>query len=351
MLPSAMRRSGVGKRGLDFFLYMAPPTLGRLHAAAVLVLLSACGGQAGQRVSSASPEANPCYVAGSVAPGRDTIVVAVPKPEMERFLAAHVLAWRRSPDCTGRPVPLAAAPFRAVADNPVVLAPAADGTWPLLRLQGYDAGADARDVIDGGADVVITADPSALEYARRRGGLRLVPLAWATTYVLVAPPGSRLPVDTSSALRAELARDVVRGESRPAEPPFWWDGGTRCVAQARDSTGRLPDVGFPSGDPIARALAERLVALASPLPAGHRRLLPLGPSTFNYALSLGTMAAFVGPLPRYEPLLDCEGVPPLPAGSIVAPLVDARATAVLRDGVPAFLIQGDGTIRFLTGRP
>jgi hypothetical protein len=332
---------------------MDPRRLSRRGTAAAFALaLGACGGQAGPRVSSAAPEVNPCYVAGSVVPGRDTVVVAVPKPEMERFLAAHVLAWRRSPDCTGRPVLLAAAPFRAVADNPVVLAPApADGSWPLLRLQGYDAGSDARDVIDGGADVVITADPSALEYARRRGGLRLVPLAWATTYVLVAPPGSRLPVDTSSALRAELARDVVRGESRPAEPPFWWDGGTRCSAQARDSTGRLPDVGFPSGDPIARALAERVVALATALPAGHRRLLPLGPSTFNYALSLGTMAAFVGPLPRYEPLLDCEGVPPLPAGSIVAPLVDARATAVLRDGVPAFLIQGDGTIRFLTGRP
>jgi hypothetical protein len=59
------------------------------------------------------------------------------------------------------------------------------------------------------------------------------------------------------------------------------------------------------------------------------------------------VAAFVGAFPRFEPLLDCEGVPPVPVGSTVAALVDARATAVLRAGVPPFLIQGDGTIRFL----
>jgi hypothetical protein len=320
------------------------------HAAALagLATLVACGGSFAPPEVSAGPEVSPCYVAASGPVLRDTIVVAVPKPDAERFLAAHLVAWRRATDCTGREVPLAAAPFRAVSDNPVVLAPApAERPGPLIRLQTFDPAGDTRDVIDAGADVVITSDPEALAYARGRGEFRLVPLAWATTYVLVSPAGSRLPVDTSGALRDELARDVVLAEARPAEPPFWWDGGTRCAAQPRDAAGRLPDIGIPSGDPVARALGERLIAIAPALPGVRRRLLPLGPSSFNYALSLGTVAAFVGAFPRFEPLVDCEGVPPVPVGSTIAALVDARATAVLRAGVPPFLIQGDGTIRFL----
>lgn len=313
-----------------------------------LLTLAACGGASAPPVVSVGPEVSPCYVAASGPALRDTIVVAVPKPDAERFLAAHLVAWRRATDCTGREVPLAAASFRAVSDNPVVLAPAPAGRpGPLIRLLAFDPAGDARDVIDGGADVVITSDPEALAYARGRGEFRLVPLAWATTYVLMSPPGSRLPVDTSSALRAELARDVVLADARPAEPPFWWDAGTRCTAQPRDAAGRLPDIGIPSGDPVARALGERLIAIAPALPSVRRRLLPLGPSSFNYALSLGTVAAFVGAVPRFEPLLDCEGVPPVPVGSTIAALVDTRATAVLRAGVPPFLIQGDGSIRFL----
>jgi hypothetical protein len=323
----------------------------RAASLAGLAVLAACGGSASPPAVSAGPEVSPCYVAASGPVLRDTIVVAVPKPDVERFLAAHLVAWRRATDCTGREVPLAAAPFRAVSDNPVVLAPApAERPGPLIRLQTFDPAGDTRDVIDAGADVVITSDPEALVYARGRGEFRLVPLAWATTYVLVSPAGSRLPVDTSGALRDELARDVVLAEARPAEPPFWWDGGTRCAAQPRDAAGRLPDIGIPSGDPVARALGERLIAIAPALPGVRRRLLPLGPSSFNYALSLGTVAAFVGAFPRFEPLVDCEGVPPVPVGSTIAALVDARATAVLRAGVPPFLIQGDGTIRFLHAR-
>lgn len=324
----------------------------RLTAAPAILaaLLSGCGAGRPAHDTSASPEVNPCYVAPSGSPLLDSIVVAVPRPEAERFLAAHLVAWRRATDCTGRQVPLASAPFRAVSDNPVVLAPApAEQQGPVIRLLAYDPASDPRDVIDSGADVVITADPKALEYARGRGEFRLVPLAWSTTYVLVSPPGSRLPVDTSSALRAELARDVVRAEARPAELPYWWERDSRCSAQARDTTGRLAGVGFPSGDGIARALAERVIALSAAPPSGGK-LLPLGPSAFNYALSLGTMAAFVSPIPRFEPLLDCEGVPPVPVGSSLAPLVETRATAVLRAGVPAFLIQGNGTILFLHSR-
>ena len=137
--------------------------LRRAVSLAGLTTMVACGGSSPPPELSPGPEVSPCYVAASGPALRDTIVVAVPKLDAERFLAAHLVAWRRATDCTGREVPLAAAPFRAVSDNPVVLAPApADRPGPLIRLQAYDPAGDARDVIDGGADVVITSDPEAL---------------------------------------------------------------------------------------------------------------------------------------------------------------------------------------------
>ena len=72
--------------------------------------------------------------------------------------------------------------------------------------------------------MVRTSDPDLLAYARRKTDLKVVALPWSRTYALVLRPGATLALSAASdsaAFRAGLAKDVVPGESRPAEPPFW----------------------------------------------------------------------------------------------------------------------------------
>jgi hypothetical protein len=83
-------------------------------------------------------------------------------------------------------------------------------TWP--------GGADARDLLEGGADAVLTDQPAALEYAAVRAAFDAIPLPWSRTYVVVVPPGGGAPFADGGG----GWRDAVRGEARPAVAPFWW---------------------------------------------------------------------------------------------------------------------------------
>jgi hypothetical protein len=287
-------------------------------------------------------------VAPDGAPIRDTVIVALPARDAELFLAEHQMDRAPVVDCEGvsRPSPVPA--FRLSSASPPILTPldTLRTRW-VIAVRIAEPNADPRDLMDRGADVVITADPAALEYARRRQDLRLVPLAWSTTYALVTPPGSTPPAIPES-LGTELARDVVRAESRPAQGPAWWETEAECRAPAVAASDRRMAVAIPPRDPTARAIGERIVALLGREPAGLR-LAEYGAEEFGPALANGRASAFVVPLPRFAPALPgCPEVYRVPAGSTVVPLVDTRATAVLRAGVPAFRIQGDGSIRFVT---
>jgi hypothetical protein len=275
------------------------------------------------------------------------VIVALPAGQAERFMAAHQADRATAVDCEGvsrsSPVPA----FRASSASPAILSPidTLRAGWVML-IRIAEADADPRDLMDRGADVVITADPAALEYARHRPDLRLVPLAWSTTYALVTPPGSPPPPIPPS-LRAELARDVVRAEARPAEGPEWWESRSACGAPAPSASGRRVALAIPSRDATARAIGERMVALLGRESPGLR-LVEYGADEFGAALADGRASVFVVPLQRLAP--GTPGCPEgyhLPLGSTVVPLVDTRATAVLRPGVPAFRIQGDGSIRFV----
>src|ERR1051326_2190661 len=202
---------------------MASILMSSLRPAAVVTGLAAwsagCGGPAASPRMSAAPSSDPWYVAAGRAPPPEPVVVALPEPEAERFVAAHLADHPDAPDCPGAARPAALPLFRIASERPLVLVPV-DSERPArgIVIRPADPGAQPRDLIDRGADVVITADPPALEYARQRGGLRLVPLTWAVTYILVVPPDAPLPVTPTPELRAELARDAVRAEARPAEP-------------------------------------------------------------------------------------------------------------------------------------
>lgn len=311
-------------------------------SASLVLVLAACG------AGAAPLPLNEACVSSGGAPFRDTILVAAAGPvdpaypRAEASFAARFLGAQLGPAAPGADCRVAESglgAFRLTAGDSL-LAPTDPGaSRPLIRLRRFAPADDPRDWIDRGADVVVTADPATLEYAARRPELRLIPLAWSAVYVLLSPPGSPLPVDPNAALRAELARDAVRVEARPAEAGYWWDGGQRCSAPPAGPRNAAPGIAIPAGDPVARALAERLVALS---PAGLTRVIAYPPARFDSVLALAAGAAIL-PLPRMDPG-HCA-----PGGWALAPLIETRETAVVRSGVPPFLITVNGTIRFLSG--
>jgi hypothetical protein len=213
---------------------------------------------------------------------------------------------------------------------------------------GRSAGPDPRDALDAGADLVRTADPALLDYARSRADLLVHPLPWSRTYVLLVPSsggglGSAVPADTG-AFRADLARDAVPADARPAEPPFWWDGlacGAPGSPPSPSSEAASAAVVYPREDPVARALAERLVAL-SDRPGVLAR--GLSPAALADALRAGRERAYVLALPRTA-LVPCREMTAWPSRSAVVPLIETRAVAIARRGIPRLTVEYDGGLR------
>src|SRR5690606_3343963 len=202
------------------------------------------------------------------------------------------------PAGTGVLRPEHAAPSGAPAAQPgagplrrLVLRPAAGAGGAAHEFRA--GGADARNALDAGVDVLVTRAPEAADYAAGSGAFLVLPLLWDRAYVLAAPgAGARDPAFRAAAkgggehlprfvlppaapLEA-LARDAVRADARPAAGlldlgrgtcRFWLDGtigaaGSRRAGGAAAAAVDLKRVIYPPGDPVARALAERLVALA-----------------------------------------------------------------------------------------
>ena len=211
------------------------------------------------------------------------------------------------------------------------------------------ASGDPRDALDGGADVLRTGDPAILQYARTRNELTVHPLPWTRTYVLVVPPGREgigalIPADSTD-FRAGLARDAVLVEARGAEPPFWWDGMGPCaesetLPSPQDAVGTNAVV-YAREDAVARALAERVVAL-SDQPATAASGLPSRPMA--EALRGGFGQAYVVAVPR-PALVPCREVAAWPAGSTLIPLIETRMSVIVRRGVPRLTVELDGGLR------
>ncbi len=144
---------------------------------------------------------------------------------------------------------------------------------------------DARDLLEGGIDLMVTSDPAVIEYAGGRGRFSTVPLPWDRIYVLLSrsrvdeirwgySPGA-VPDDFSDG----LARDAVRGDARGFRPPSWWEdlGGCGGLSFTAPRFPLGPKVTHPlsdkrrilydADDPVARDLTERIVALSATDPA------------------------------------------------------------------------------------
>jgi len=274
-----------------------------------------------------------------------TLSVVLTRPDTApRRLADPRLAIAR-PGAPGE-LPLGTGPYAVAAWSTLQLeARPQNRAGPLLGF-ALASGADLRDLLDQGIDLVLTDDPETLRYAGSREAFDVVPLPWAWTYVLAGD----LPLQPVESANAWGLRDAVRADVRWAEPPFWWTEAPRCRGAGAESHYQTPGmartIAYVNIDPVARDIAERLAAVAGrdadPAGPGSLRALGLSPAEFADALKANRALAFVTALPRrsYDTCLD------LPAGTVI-PLLDARNSIVARRRAVRLEVEWDGTPRLV----
>ena len=232
--------------------------------------------------------------------------------------------------------------------------PVPPGRRPTVTVRAA-VGGDARDLLDGGIDILVSRDPEVLSYAANRGDLTTVPMPWDRAYVLMS---AQVPA-VSDTVRASLARDVVRTDARPARGLYWWSAGPGCSLHGTvtpDSTARRTAAAnilyYPRDDAAARNLAERLVAVG--LVGAGVRAVGVAAADFDILVGAGG-ASYLVPLQR-EALDPCRAVQDLETrapwlwlveapGRQITPLVETRAHAIVRRGGSAFTVDWDGTLR------
>jgi hypothetical protein len=221
--------------------------------------------------------------------------------------------------------------------------------------------ASARDLLDAGADVLVTDDRSLLEYAAARGQFASTPLPWDRAYILYLPaldgldPPAQVP---AAGFLDAIAREAVEVDARVADGAGTWRS-EDCGAGA----GTAPDfdtqprrVVYPSGDETARALSHRLVTYAGVpgqggdwLVAAFRnppaaRTFPLAiglePAAWSRATGKGGELAFVFALPA-RPLTRCQ--PPRRPDGAYMTLIETRAQVGVRAGLGGLFVDWDGT--------
>jgi hypothetical protein len=254
------------------------------------------------------------------------------RDSVPRFLADPALALIRSP-ASDRTVDERGLTIPARGDLPAI------DFWSAL-------GRDGRDLLDHGADLLVTRDPALLDYAARQSEFVVFPLSWDRTYVLWQPPGTQ-PIGAhlqDEAVRASLATEAVRASAQPAQPPFWWSDSTGCRLDPSAPKTRLapPVIVYSTDDEVARGLAERLVALARGGPQLRTAGLPA--RDFPAAVQTRSEWGYILALPRHS-LNPCRSWADLPAGGTIQPLIDTRAHAVVRKGSPPLTVDWDGTVR------
>ncbi|HZE74584.1 MAG TPA: ABC transporter substrate-binding protein [Gemmatimonadales bacterium] len=274
------------------------------------------------------------------------LTLAAPRDSLPPALADPALAIVRTDPShavgTGRYRP-------GTADHPPrLLAPADSSAHEVIKL--LTGPRDLRDLLDAGADLVVTDEPSTLTYADARPELTSVALPWSRTYLLVVPNrlGARMDTTGTARLRETLAHDAVRVDARAAEPPFPWGA---CAGPLPDPRGAasppVARIAYPAGDPTARDLAARIVAVGA---APARSIVALEPAALRESLREARETGYVLAQPR-APLIPCAEPVTWPADVTVVPLVDTRQHAIVRRGAPPMTADWDGTLRLVPGGP
>lgn len=208
-----------------------------------------------------------------------------------RALAATVFAVTRSSGTSDWL--LGTGPYRVETSNRghatgservTTLVPTADDDWPAVRFLETTV-RDARDLLESDIDVIVTSDPDVIEYAASRPRLSTAAMPWDKTYALLSTTrfekirwGEELR-GIPSVLLDELARDAVSCDARGSQPLSWWDDVKNCSDMSLDFawlevslqgavlSSVTKRIVYDASDPVARDLAERIVALAATDPA------------------------------------------------------------------------------------
>jgi hypothetical protein len=218
--------------------------------------------------------------------------------------------------------PVLGLPRRTVDPDQVAL--------PVLRT--HPPPSDLRDAVDAGTDIVVTADPGTLDYARRQPELAVVPLPWSEVYLLLS--AQPLAAAADPRFREALARDVVRADARPADPAPTAMGCSSSVPPARATDSRLA---YLAGDPTAASLAARLVALGAAGPRGTA--MPLERADLEQRIARGELGSAIVPVAAF-PNGGCPA-----AGYAVTPLVETRGHLVARRDGPVIRRDAFGVLR------
>jgi hypothetical protein len=218
---------------------------------------------------------------------------------------------------------------RADSDAAARVRPCGAEGWPAI-VHVIDPRA-ARDALDSGIDALITADPQAVAYAATRPDYESTPLSWDRLYLLVLPKG-RGGSGGGDDLRDDLATNAVRVDARPAQ-----SHGCGAVAPVL-GPGSHARIVYADNDSVARALAERLVALAPrpgdlvPLTLAQVRdtirALGVPADSLAAAVATGGDVGYVVSVPF--PALSG----PCPDAPGIVPLIETRPHAIVRRASP-----------------
>jgi hypothetical protein len=250
------------------------------------------------------------------------------------------------------------------ADGDVTAAPlgAVEGDdLPVLRF--VTASGDPRDLIDAGADLLVSRDPLVVQYAASMDDVQVLPLPWDLVYVATAPLRTTHPAAVDTLHLSDVVAGAAQVDARSPESPLWWDDLGICRLQSSVSAPIDPGsvagrVVYESGDAVGRALTERLVALASvralpELTDRPERLIAthVGHGVLASALAAGRELAYVLPLPRevLDPCAKIAGLrsrmpwaAPVDLRWVLVPLVETRNQAIVRRGIGTVRIDWDG---------
>ncbi len=272
----------------------------------------------------------------------------------ERFVFDLAYDTRLHFDCQGRPLGSPRYRARELGPSTFLLEPVDSATEPRLTVRSAGE-ARARDLVDAGVDLLITDSPALATYAATRGDVVSIASGWDRTWVLATGRGA-IGLDSSVAFRAGLARDVVRADARAAQGAYWWTDTTGCDAPKALSP--LASVGtarvaYPRDETVARALAERIVAVVG----SRATAVGLAPNAFASELRGGGDVAYVFSLPR-QSRDRCRDIRELlssaswlGAPGAIVPLVDTRLRAVARRDRLNVGFTWDSTLTVLPLRP
>ena len=201
------------------------------------------------------------------------------------------------------------------------------GPWTVLLTITPDAvvarrldSEQARDAIDAGRAVLVTDDLDLVAYAAARNDLEVTHLPWDHTYVGLSP-------DSALWLGTMVGADAVRVDARDASPPLCDSLPIGTLGNA--TSPRSGRVLYSAGDPTARELAERIVALT-----GRRNVIAVGVGVeaLDASLHAGDALAYIASVPRAS---QCDALsvlaqraPWITSGAI-HPLIDTRAHAIV----------------------